>query len=114
MGHATRTAFGQSVNLCDDARRFLLQRAIGNGGEGFTLRGFTATDVTCADCSTVLDARSASALPAPEVVQGPPVRSKLMDEIKRQMRVKYRLTHGIDLDEPEWASEDYRPLRNRR
>src|SRR6188768_1461778 len=94
--HATKRAFGQAVNLCDDARRFLSQRATGTGGEGFTLRGWTADAVTCADCSLVLARQSAFALPAPEVVQGPPVHSTLLAEMRRQIRVKYRIRHGID------------------
>lgn len=112
--HATKTAFGQPVSMCDDARQYLWQMAAyGQATSGFTTRWYSTDNVTCSDCKAVM-ARGTAALPTPEVVQGPSVRSTLLAEMQRQIKIKYRHRYGIDLDDPEWASEDYRPLRNRR
>lgn len=105
MAHATKTQFGQAVNLCDDARRFLLQRATQNGGEGFTLRFWTTDNVTCEDCALVLARQSAFALPMPEIQAGPAPRdTNLRKAIRAAMLEKY----GPSIEDPEWATEAYR------
>lgn len=103
--HATKTAWGQPVSLCDDARRFLRQRATGSGGEGFTLRGFSTESVTCADCSAVLAQRSAFALPMPEVQPTTPIKNPIGRAIRESMRRRY----GPSIEDPEWTTEGFVP-----
>lgn len=104
--HATKMVFGQAINLCDDARRHLAEQAdLSTTRSGFTLRWWTTAGATCEDCQAVL-AYGPKALPAPTVIKGAPVKSKLMDEIVADMRRNPRYRDRID--EPEWAIESYR------
>jgi len=101
--HSTKMQWGTEAALCDTARTHLFARATGSGGSGFTTRGFSRDDVTCAACAGLLE-RGISAMPSPEIRQGPPVRSKLLDAIKSQMRAKY----GPAIEREEWETESYR------
>jgi hypothetical protein len=110
--HATKMAFGQPLNMCDDARRYARDMALyGTSSSGFTTRWFSTGGVTCPDCLLVFRG-GPRALPAPVVTKSPPVKSKLMDQIVANMRRNPKYAGWID--DPEWTIEDYRPLRNRR
>lgn len=99
--HAARTAFGIEQRMCEDARRFLRARAIGEGGAGFTLRQYTATDVTCPDCAAILTQRSPFALPTPVIPAGPKLKNPIGKAILADMRRRY----GPSIDDPDWAVE---------
>lgn len=103
--HATRQAFGQAERMCEVARRFLISRATGGGGEGFSVRWFSANEATCADCQTILAARSPFALPAPEITQTAPL---LKNPLGQQIRADMRRRYGPSIEDPEWATESYR------
>lgn len=104
MTHATRSGYA----LCHTAR----------GGTTFGsvfMRYAEGTDAaTCSDCRAIIAFGGSGGLPKPEPVAEHPVHSTLLAEMQRQIKVKYRLKYGINLDDPDWAVEDYRPLRNRR
>jgi hypothetical protein len=100
--HATDTAFGQTINLCDDARRFLLQRATQSGGAGFTVRGFASQGATCADCLAILKAQSPFVLPMPVIEPGPAPRNT---NLKRAIRASMLAKYGPSIEDPEWATE---------
>lgn len=107
--HATKQAFGNDVNMCNEARHYLWQMAAyGQASSGFTTRWFSTDGVTCADCLAVM-ARGPKALPTPEVTKSASVHSTLLDEMQRQIKVLYRHKYGIDLDEPEWTQESVAP-----
>jgi hypothetical protein len=104
MAHATKQAFGQPFNLCDDARRHLRARAIGEGGSGFTTRGFDTSNVTCEDCAAALRG-GPSALPAPVIVKSKPIKNPLGAQIRADMLRRY----GPSIEDPEWATEGFVP-----
>lgn len=80
--------------LCELAAQAERERT-GHFGKGIT-RKFDADTVACLACQAVI--RNG----------GSKVHS-LLDEIKADM-----VRRNPRLDEPEWATESYRPLRNRR
>jgi len=112
MAHATQMAFGQAVNLCDDARRFALDMArYGRSNIGFSPRSFSKVGMDCEDCVAVVRG-GYKALPAPIIPasSATPLRNPIGKAIQASMLKRY----GPSIADPEWTVEDHRPLRNRR